>query len=153
MEENFLYTKDLLILATAAIAAAASIISIFVNIHLSKKKERSNRLWEKELERFFDLEERVGVLVENLMAFRCREDSERHSYYQQQQYLASAIGRFRRYPKVLQSLRKLQNDASWYFSQDMKHETKKEFEEARNNLEGSYREFLQACDSVLERKS
>ena len=152
METSTLHVKDLLILATATIAAAASIISIFVNIRLSKQKERSNKIWEKELERFFELEEQVGILVENLIVFRCREESEKHSYFEKQQYLASAIGRFRRYPVVLHALRQLQNDAGWYFRQDMKHETKEDYEEARNNLESSYNEFLAACDTVLDRK-
>ncbi len=152
MEISTLHVKDLLILATATIAAAASIISIFVNIRLSKQKERSNKIWEKELERFFELEEQVGILVENLIVFRCREESEKNSYFEKQQYLASAIGRFRRYPVVFHALRQLQNDTGWYFRQDMKHETKDDYEEARNNLESSYKKFLVACDTVLDRK-
>lgn len=139
-------------MVAATIAATASVVSIFVNIYRSSRKERENKLWEKELERFFLLEEKVGVLVENLMAFRCGEDSEKEEYFEMQQHLASAIGRFRRYPNVLQSLRLLQNDAGWYFSQDMKHKTKEDYNEARSNLEESYQKFINACDEVLKRQ-
>jgi hypothetical protein len=152
LEENIVSLKDYFILVAATIAATASVASIFVNFYLSSRKERENKLWEKELERFFVLEEKVGVLVENLMSFRCREDTEKEKYYEMQQYLASAIGRFRRYPNVLQSLRLLQNEAGWYFRQDMKHETKEDYNEARSNLEESYQKFLKACDEVLKRK-
>jgi len=152
LEENIVSIKDYFILVAATIAATASVASIFVNFYLSSRKERENKLWEKELERFFLLEEKVGVLVENLMVFRCREDSEKEEYYEMQQYLASAIGRFRRYPNVLQSLRRLQNNAGWYFRQDMKHETKEDYNEARSDLEESYQKFLKACDEVLKRK-
>ena len=152
MEDNIVSIKDYLIFAAAAIAAIASVASIFITISLSSKKERENKLWEKELERFFSLEEKVGVLVESLMVFRCREDEEKQDYYEMQQYLASAIGRFRRYPNVLKALRLVQNDAGWYFSQDMKHDTKEAYNEARNNLEQSYQKFLIACDEVLQRK-
>lgn len=109
-------------------------------------------MWEKELERFFSLEEKVGVLVENLMAFRCREDVEKGQCFEAQRYLQSAIGRFRRYPEVTKALRLVLHDAGYYFQKDMKHESKADFEEVKNNLEESYQTFLEACDGVLKRK-
>lgn len=152
MEDSIVSIKDYLIFAAAAIAAIASVASIFITISLSSKKERENKLWTMELERFFLLEEKVGILVESLMVFRCREDEEKQNYYEMQQYLASAIGRFRRYPNVLQALRLVQNDAGWYFSQDMKHDSRASYDEARSNLEESYQKFIKACDEVLQRK-
>ncbi|MES9857218.1 MAG: hypothetical protein ABW166_11500 [Sedimenticola sp.] len=144
--------KDYFILIAAVVAALASIISIFVNISLSSKKERSNKLWEKEFDRIFKLEERVGVLVDDLIRFRCRTEDEKKKFYEMQNYLPNAMGRFRRYPELRESLRLVAHDAGWYFSQDMKHPSKEEFNEAKNNLETSYVNFTKACDKVLDRK-
>ncbi len=139
------------ILVAATIAAVASIISIFINVYLTSTVQRKNRLWNKEFERFLELEERTGVLVEDLMRFGCRSDIEKNKFYERTQYLRDDAGRFRRYPDVIEALRKLNNDASWYFSQDMKHETKEEFYEARNNLESSFKDLLTAIDKVVKR--
>lgn len=141
-----------LVLITATIAAVASIISIFVNVYLTSTVERRNRLWNKELDRFSELEEKVGILVEDLMAFNCRTDIEQSNFYERMQTLRTTAGRFRRYPEVMKSLRKLSNNAGWYFSQDMKHETKEEFCKIRDNLEESYQELLKAIDQVVKRK-
>ena len=145
-------TKDYFILIAAIVAASASIISIFVNIYLSSRKERSNKLWEKEFDRIFKLEERVSVLVDDLISFRCRSDDERKKFYEMQDYLPNAMGRFRRYPELREALRLVAHDAGWYFSQDMKHRSKEEYNEAKNNLETSYVSFTKACDKVLDRK-
>ena len=144
-------TKDYVILIVAIVAASASIVSIFVNIYLSSKKERSNKLWEKELERIFELEENVGVFVDDLIFFRCRENMEKEKFYEKQHYLPNAMGRFRRYPDLHEALRLVSHDALWYFSQDMKHENNEDYNQAKTNLETSYQNFIKACDKVLER--
>jgi len=145
-------TTDLFVLIAAAIAAVASIISIIVNVILSSRNQRKNKIWEKELERIFDLEEKVGVLVDDLIFFRCRSEDERDRFFQMQRYLPDAMGRFRRYPELHEALRLVFHDAGWYFSRDMKHESKDEFAEAKANLLSSYAGFLKACDKVLGRK-
>lgn len=48
------------------------------------------------------------------------------------------VGRFLRYGDVSKALHQFNHSANWYFSQDMKHESQKEFEEARNDLEQSH---------------
>lgn len=145
-------TKDLLVLIAAVIAAVASIMSILVNVILSSRSQRKNKIWERELERIFDLEEKVGVLVDDLIFFRCRSEDEKGKFYQMQRYLPNAMGRFRRYPELHEALRLVFHDAGWYFSRDMKHENKEEFSEAKENLLLSYKGFLKACDKVLGRK-
>jgi hypothetical protein len=145
-------TKDLLVLIAAVIAAIASVASILVNVILSSKNQRKNKIWEKELERIFDLEEKVGMLVDNLIFFRCRSEGEKDRFYQMQSYLPNAMGRFRRYPELHEALRLVFHDAGWYFSRDMKHDNKEEFNEAKANLQSSYAKLLKACDKILDRK-
>ena len=145
-------TTDLFVLMAAAIAAVASVVSIIVNVMLSSRNQRKNKIWEKELERIFDLEEKVGVLVDDLIFFRCRSEDERDRFFEMQRYLPNAMGRFRRYPELHEALRLLFHDAGWYFSRDMRHESKEEFAEAKKNLLSSYAGFLKACDKVLGRK-
>lgn len=140
--------KDLLVLVAAVIAAVASI----ANVVISSRNQRNNKIWEKELERIFDLEEQVGVLVDDLIFFRCRSEDEKEKFYQMQRYLPSAMGRFRRHPELHEALRLVFHDTGWYFSRDMKHESKEEYAEAKENLLSSYAKFLKACDKVLGRK-
>ncbi|HOY23834.1 MAG TPA: hypothetical protein PK002_11820 [Cellvibrio sp.] len=152
MDMGSLQVKDTIVLVSATISSVTVIGSIFVNSHFSKKKERSNRLWEMELERIFALEEKIGVMIENLLAYRCRDDLEKKEYYEHDQYLASAIGRFRRYPAIHKALKKVRIEAAWSFKEDMKHETKEDLAEAKKSLQDAYKDFLDACDAVLERK-
>ncbi|VAW46708.1 hypothetical protein MNBD_GAMMA03-1116 [hydrothermal vent metagenome] len=144
--------KELVILVAAVIAATASIASILINIYISSKSQRRNRIWENEFERIFELEEKVGILVDDLIYFRCRSKEEKDKFFEMQNYLPNAMGRFRRYPELHEALRLVSHDANWYFGRDMKHGSKEEYEEAKNNLESSYKCFIKACDKILERK-
>jgi hypothetical protein len=142
---------DILVLSAATIAALASIVSIFVNVYLTTTVERRNRLWNKEFERFLDLEERVGILVEDLLRFSIRTEIEKDKFFGSMQLLRDDAGRFRRYPEIMQALRDLNHYASWYFSQDMKHDTKEEFNEAKNDLLNSYKILINAIDKIVKR--
>ena len=135
----------------ASIAAIASIITLALNTRLTLNREKRRALWDKELERFVELEEVAGKITEDLMSHRCREEDDKEVFYQHMQYLRVAAGRFRRYPAVAQSIRCLSHDAGWYFGKDMKHESKEEYEEARNNLLESYSSLIKACDEALGR--
>ena len=141
----FRYLNKLVVVAV--IAAVACI----ANVIISSKNQRNNKIWEKELERVFDLEEQVGVLVDDLIFFRCRSEDEKEKFFQMQRYLLNAMGRFRRYPELHEALRLVFHDAGWYFNRDMK-DSSKEYTEAKENLLSSYAKFLQACDKVLGRK-
>jgi hypothetical protein len=140
-------TEDFFVLVAAVIAAIASV----ANVIISSRNQRDNKIWEKELERVFDLEEKVGVLVDDLVFFRCRTEGEKEKFYQMQHYLPNAMGRFRRHPELHEALRLVFHDAGWYFNRDMKHENSEEFAEAKGNLLSSYAKFLEACDKVLSR--
>lgn len=135
----------------ASIAAVASVATLILNALLATTREKRKALWEKELERFFELEEKAGQLTEDLFSYRCRSDDEKKDFYANSQYLRDMVGRFLRYEEVANALRKFNQCANWYFSQDMKHESKKEFEDARRDLEDSHKGLLIACDRAIGR--
>ena len=135
----------------ASIAAAASVATLILNALLTSTREKRKVLWERELERFFELEEKSGQLAEDLFGYRCRSEDERREFYANARYLRDMVGRFLRYGEVSKALREFIHSANWYFSQDMKHESQKEFEEARNDLEQSHKRLLTACDRAIGR--
>ncbi|MDF9401589.1 MULTISPECIES: hypothetical protein [Vibrio] len=143
--------KEGVTLFAALIAAVASVTAVWLNAHYATKKHRLNKLWEKEHERIFQLEETIGVFVDNLILFRIRSEEEKEDYYKAQRYLENAMGRFRRYEELRESLRLLSHDASWYFSNDMKHKDNSEFETAKNNLLQSFKKFTEECDRIQGR--
>jgi hypothetical protein len=144
--------KEYATIIASAIAAIASVVTLLINMKLTTSRERRKALWERELDKFIELEEKAGSLVEDLLSYRCRDDCEKQTYFEKQQYLLLAAGRFRRYPEVLSGIYDLQNRSGWYFSQDMKHESRKESQEATTGLITAYDRLLVACDKVLGRR-
>jgi hypothetical protein len=135
----------------ASIAAVASVTTLILNAILTTTREKRKALWEKELERFFGLEERAGQLAEDLFSYRCRSEDEKKEFYANARHLRDMVGRFLRYQDVAKALRQFNHSANWYFAQDMKHDSRKEFEEARKDLEESHQDLLRACDRALGR--
>jgi len=52
------------VLAAAIISLLGSILSLYIGTSLAVRKERRQLLWSSELDRFFQLEELAGELVE-----------------------------------------------------------------------------------------
>lgn len=135
----------------AVIAAIASVASLLLNTRLSESRDKRRILWERELNRFFDLEEVAGRLVEDLLAYRCRTEEAKAAASEKLEYLHAAAGRFLRYSEVAAALRELHHTAGWYVTQDMKHETRQEFEQTRKDVLDAHKKLLAACDAVLKR--
>ena len=134
----------------ACIAAAVSIINLFWSAHLNEGQERRKVLWERELNRFSELEDTAGRLVEDLLSFNIRSDEERSATREKLQLLRAATGRFLRYPNIASALRDVTHSAVWYLSQDMKHETKTEYEKARKDVTSSFSKLIVAIDDTLK---
>ena len=66
------------------------------------------------------------------------------------QRLRAVTGSFLRYPSIASALRYVTHSSAWYIAQDMKHETKDEFEEARNNVINSFEKLIRAIDEALK---
>jgi hypothetical protein len=150
VEESILSAEDATVIA-AVIAAIASVTSLILSTRLSESRDRRRALWELELARFFELEEVAGQLVQDLLAYRCRDDASKAVAEEKREFLHAARGRFLRYDAVAEALGLLHNTTGWYVAQDMKHENRMEFEEARNDVVDSYRKLLNASDAVLKR--
>lgn len=147
--------KDYPLLITAIVSAIFSaifsIISIFINTSLSSKKDKANKVFDKELERIFNLEEEIGILVDDLLFYHFRNNGDNEYLQKKQHYLKKAMGQFRRYPDLHEALRKLSIDSGWFYTKDMNFGSDAESQKAKDNLENSYKDVISACDLILGR--
>jgi hypothetical protein len=135
-------------LAAAGIALLGSILSLFISTRLAIQKERRQRLWAKELDRFFELEELAGDLVEELRGYRPIPE-DRTTLTQRFAVLEQAAGRFSRYPEVRQAIRDLHNTLGRMFV--AKRDDQND-QEVRAELDPTFRKLLAACDKVVGRE-
>lgn len=134
----------------ACIAAAVSLVSLLVAPRLSESHERRKALWERELLRYLELEEVAGTLVDDLFAYRMRDEDKRQQIIKKLEFIQLATGRFMRHKNVTEALHKLANSAGWLFSKDMKHESSEEFNEARKDVVQDFGVLLRAIDEALK---
>lgn len=150
MDQLLSALKDYAAIVVACLAAAVSIVNLTLSTRLSERRERRKVLWERELDRFSELEDTAGRLVEDLLSYNIRSDTERSAALEKLQVLRAATGRFLRYPAIAAALRDVTHSAGWYISQDMKHETKAQYEEARNDVRTSFSKLISAIDETLK---
>lgn len=141
-------TIELFTLAAAVIAFLGSVLSLFISSTLAIRKERRQLLWSKELDRFFELEEFAGTLVEELGSYKPVAD-DRTELGELFDRLDRAAGRFGRYPDVRQAIRDLGNTLAGMFAANRADEDDREI---RKELQPAYQALLQACDAVVGRK-
>lgn len=150
MDQVLLALKDYVAIVVACVAAAVSIVTLVLTTRLTEGRERRKVLWERELVRFAELEDVAGRLVEDLLRYNIRSDEERNLAYEKLQFLRTATGRFLRYKSVASALRDLENAAGWYIREDMRHESKAEYEKARADVFGSFEKLISTCDETLK---
>ena len=150
MEEIATLLKEYTAIVVACLAAGISVINLLWSTRLNEGRERRKILWERELNRFSELEDTAGRLVEDLLSYNIRCDEEREKANEKIQALRVSTGRFLRYPEVADSLRKINNSAGWYIARDMKHNTKEEYQEARDDVSKSFQALVKAIDSTLK---
>jgi len=135
------------ILAASIIALFGSILSLYIATTLAVRKERRQLLWSREHDRFFQLEELAGELVEFLGGYRpFPKDST--ELLHKLEALERAAGRFGRYPKVRQTIRDLHNVLSRMSA--AKHDSEDD-RAIRKELNPAYLKLLETCDKVLRR--
>jgi len=149
MDQVLAVLKDYAAIVVACVAAAVSVVTLVLTTRLTEGRERRKVLWERELVRFAELEDVAGRLVEDLLRFNIRSDEERKQAYEKLQFLRAATGRFLRYERIAGALRDLENAAGWYIREDMKHESKAEYEKARADVSEGFRKLIFACDETL----
>lgn len=140
--------SELVTLVAAVIALLGSILSLYISTRLAVQKERRQLLWSKELDRFFELEQLAGELVEELGSYRPIPE-DRTSLERRFQVLELAAGRFGRYPGVRQAIRDLHNTLGRMFAAKRDQDDDRS---VRTELEPALRTLLAACDDVVGRK-
>lgn len=85
-----------------------------------------------------------------MLSYNIRSDEERSAVVEKLQLLRAATGRFLRYPNIASALRDVAHSSGCYISQDMKHETKAEFEGARNDITTSFGKLIVAIGETLK---
>jgi hypothetical protein len=150
MEQLLTALKDYTAIIVACIAAAVSIINLFWSMHFNEKREQRKVLWERELNRFSELEDTAGRLIEDILSYRIRTESELSIANKKLQILRAATGSFLRYPNIASALRDVTHSSAWYIAQDMRHETRAEFEDAQNSVKTSFEKLVTAIDEALK---
>lgn len=140
--------SELVTLAAAVIALLGSVLSLYISTRLAVQKERRQLLWSKELDRFFELEQLAGELVEEMGSYQSIPD-DRTSLARRLQALELAAGRFGRYPGVRQAIRDLHNTLSRMFAAKR---DRYDDRSVRTELEPAFRKLLAACDDVVGRE-
>src|ERR1019366_7552795 len=98
-------------LVGAAIGSIFSLLGTFVGSWLAQRRERRQQIWQTEINRIIDLEERAGQVVELIGSYRNIEtiiDGAREGLSR----LKSDAGRFRRHKSIMQAIRDLHNGLS-----------------------------------------
>jgi hypothetical protein len=140
--------SELVTLVAAVIALLGSVLSLYISTRLAVQKERRQLLWSKELDRFFELEQLAGELVEELGSYRPTPE-DRVSLDTRFQALELAAGRFGRYPGVRQAIRDLHNTLGRMFVAKRDHD---DDHSVRAELEPAFQRLLAACDDVVGRE-
>lgn len=135
------------------LGALISLATLVVSSRLTEGRERRKVYWEREHAKFVELQEAAGILVEDLMRYRMRQDDERVVVLEKMKDIRAASGRFLRYPLIASALRDLENVAGWYIHQDMKHETSEDFKIARADVDDCFKKLVVACDATLKRNA
>ena len=150
MDQLLAALRDYTAIIVACVAASVSIVSLVWSTRLNEGRDRRKVLWERELNRFSELEDTAGRLVEDLLSYNIRSVQGRSAALEKLQVLQGATGRFLRYPSIASALRDVSHSAGWYISQDMEHETRAEFEEVRNDVTASFGKLIAAIDETLK---
>jgi len=134
-------SSDWVVLFAATISFLGSIVVIFCGTRVAIKKERRQLRWNKELDRFFSLEELAGELVEVFGG--CNTSLEECA--KRLRELDLVAGRFGRYPEVRQAIRDLSNVFVLMYDARKNNEDDRE---VRQELDPAYRNILYACDKA-----
>ena len=136
-------TQQTITLISSIIGPFVTIGGVYLTSTFAFNRERKLVSWKREIERFLELEELVGALVEQIGGYA----QDAAEIVESMGRLAAAAGRFRRYKAVKQSLRDLHNCLGRLIDDKRTH--RNEEVATRNELETQFESFLIACDSVI----
>ncbi len=138
-------TTKIATLIAAAIAAVASLASLFLNSRLTFDRERRQTLFRNEIDRLFAVEELAGSAME-LIASYAPVEAKRQRVAELLVELDEFAGRLARYPDVRQPVRDLSNTCKRLYDARSQKEDERPI---RAELEPAYTVLISAVDRVV----
>jgi hypothetical protein len=132
----------------AAVGSIFSVVGMLLNSWLTQNRERRQQVWQTEINRIIDLEERAGQLVERIGSHQDPEKI-RDASADELQELESDAGRFRRHKGIMQAIRDLCNGLSRLLSDKVRHEDCRKSSAQVNTL---YDKLLAECDKITGKR-
>jgi hypothetical protein len=132
----------------ASVGGVFILVGMFVNSWLTKGRERRQQVWQAEIKRIIDLEERAGQLVELIGSYndpvmikdKTLDDLGR---------LEVDAGRFRRHRKLMQAIRDLHNGLNRLSREKIEQ---KESRGVSAEVNGLFDKLLLECDKVTGKR-
>lgn len=150
MDQLLSLLKDYTAIVVACVAASVSIVNLVWSTRLNEGRDRRRALWERELNRFAELEDAAGRLVEEVLSYKACIDEQFSATVARLQALRETTGQFLRYPDVAEALRDITQSTAWCISCSMKHESMDEIEEARKEVTVRFGGLVAAIDEALK---
>ena len=136
-------------LYAAAVASIFSLLSMLVLSWLTQRRERRQQVWQTEINRIIELEERTGQLVE-LICSHNAPDKNRNGIADALSRLGSDAGRFRRHKNIMQAIRDLHNGLSRLLDEKLHNE---DYRGTGVEVDSLYDTLLTECDKVTGKRS
>ncbi|WP_415888178.1 hypothetical protein ACMXYV_09095 [Neptuniibacter sp. SY11_33] len=141
-------TKEEVTLIAALIAALTSIVSLGLNSRLAVMREKRMMLWEKELQRLHDLEEKAGIAQEIALSCASPEIIEKE-FHPLHDELRHAAGRFGRYPELAKAIRELNHACAVTVAEKVEHGDSREWSK---KIKPAHTVLLKECDAITKRE-
>ena len=125
-----------------------SIVGILIGSWLTQRLERRQQVWQAEINRIIDLEERAGILVELICSHRSIQDIS-DGATDGLSRLASDAGRFRRHEPIMQAVRDLHIRLACVIDEKQHCEDPRE---TIKEVDKMYKKLLAACDKVTGKR-
>lgn len=135
-------------LCAAAVGSVFSLLGMLVLSWLTQRRERRQQVWQTEINRIIDLEERTGQLVELICGYNA-PDKNRDGAADGLCRIGSDAGRFRRHRGISQAIRDLHNRLSRLLDEKLHNEDWRATSVEANTL---YDALLTECDKVTGKR-
>ena len=141
-------TKEEVTLIAALIAALTSVITLGLNSRLAVLREKRMLLWQKELERLYELEEKAGIAQELALSYASAEVLEKE-FPPLRDELRHSAGKFGRYPDLAKAIRELNHACAVTVAEKVKSGDSREWAE---KIKPAHKTLIDACDKITKRE-
>lgn len=141
-------TKEEVTLIAALIAALTSIVTLGLNARLAILREKRMLIWEKEVQRLHELEEKAGVIQEIALSY-ANPNLLEQEFFPLHDEMRHAAGKFGRYPVLAQAIRDLNHACAVTVAEKVKSGDSREWQE---KIKPAHQALLRACDEITKRE-